>query len=154
MIKEAVKMRGFFRVQIAEDDRIVGDSGVVENQVTNLGIRDFLCRALGSLAGSAYVTHAALGSGAAPASDATTLPSELGEGVRDSVAAATNGSSAVRFTGTFASGDSFVTATRTLSNIGLFNSSATGTLFAGNTYNSSTCATNQNVNYTYDITFN
>jgi hypothetical protein len=35
----------------------------------------------------------------------------------------------------------------------LFNSSSTGTLFAGNTYTSSSCATNQNVNATYDITF-
>jgi hypothetical protein len=40
-----------------------------------------------------------------------------------------------------------------ISNIGLFNSSSTGTLFAGNTYASSSCASNQAVNITYDITF-
>ena len=42
-----------------------------------------------------------------------------------------------------------------LKNIGLFNTSAatTGTVFAGNTYATSTCATNQNVNITYDIDF-
>jgi hypothetical protein len=42
-------------------------------------------------------------------------------------------------------------------NVGLFNVSgpttASGTLFAGNTYTSSSCATNQNVNATYDIIF-
>lgn len=151
--KGAVGISGFVRLQIEEDGCIVGDSGWRRNQITNDGVRYFLAALLGGTTGSIQVSHAALGSGAAPASDATTLPSELAEGVRDAVAAQTNGSTAVRFTGTFASGDSFVTATRTLSNIGLFGTSSGGTCFAGNTYDSSTCATNQNVNYTYDITF-
>jgi hypothetical protein len=64
-----------------------------------------------------------------------------------------SGSTALRCTGTFASSDSFVTAVESISNIGLFRSSTGGTIFAGNTYDSSSCATNQNVNYTYDITF-
>lgn len=150
---EGLRIRGFSRVQITEEDRVVGDSGWGDNQITNLGVLNFLAMLLGGTTGSIQVSHAALGSGAAPASDATALPSELGEDVRDAVTAASNGSTSVRFTGTFASGDNFVTATRTLSNIGLFGTSTGGTIFAGNTYASSTCATNQNVNYTYDITF-
>lgn len=151
--KEGIRLQGALRIHLLEDGRLVGDSGWRKNQITNEGVRYFLAALLGGTTGSIQVTHAALGSGAAPASDATALPSELAEGVRDQVSATTNGSTAVRFTGTFASGDSFVTATRTLSNIGLFGTSTGGTLFAGNTYGSSTCATNQNLNYTYDITF-
>lgn len=153
MGNDGMKIKGFFRLQITEDDEIVGDSGWTENQITNEGIRDFLARLLAGIASSKQVSHAALGTGGAPASDATTLPGELAEGVRDALSAETSGSTAIRFTGTFASADNFVTATRDISNIGLFDSSTGGTLFAGNTYASSSCATNQAVNYTYDITF-
>jgi hypothetical protein len=61
----------------------------------------------------------------------------------------------VQFTATFASSDSFMSATANISNIGLFQQSnvTTGTLFAGNTYASSSCATNQNVNATYTVSF-
>lgn len=151
---EGIKIRGFFRVQIDEDGKIVGDSGWKENLVTNLGFNQYLVSALGSIAGSKYVSHVALGTGGAPAAADTALAGELAENVRSAVTAATSSASkTVRFTATFASANSFATATRNISNIGLFNSSSTGTLFAGNTYTSSAVATNQNVNATYDIIF-
>ena len=150
---EPIKLRGFFRVALEENDEIVGDSGWQSNVVTNEGMRNYLARLLGALAGSSQISHVALGTGAAPATDATALPGELAENVRKAVTAATNGSSAVQFTATFASADSFVTATRNISNIGLFAVSTLGTIFAGNTYASSSCATNQNVNVTYQIQF-
>jgi hypothetical protein len=157
MEESILKIAGFSRVRITEDTpdgpKIVGDSGWGKNQITNLGVRNYLAYSLGSIAASSYVSYAALGSGSEPGAAATTLDLELAENVRDQVTAASNGSTSVRFTGTFASGDNFVTATRNISNIGLFRSSTGGTLFAGNTYTGSSCATNQNVNYTYDITF-
>jgi hypothetical protein len=149
--KEPIKLRGFYRVNITDDEQVVGDSGWFENQITNEGVRDYLARLLGALAGSKQVSHAALGTGGAPASNATTLTGEVE--VRAAVTAATSGSTAVQFTATFSSANSFVTDTRNISNIGLFNTSAGGTLFAGNTYASSSVATNQNVNVTYTITF-
>jgi hypothetical protein len=152
-VSDGIKIRGFFRLQLEEDGKIVGDSGWRENAVTNEGKRSYLARLLGAIAGSSQIGYAALGTGTAPGATATSLDGELGEGVRDAIAAATSGSTAVAFTGTFASGDSFVTATRNLSNIGLFATNAGGTLFAGNTFASSSCGTNQNVNYTYTITF-
>lgn len=153
-VKQGVGVRGFFHVQIMEDDKIVGDSGWLKNQVTNLGFNQYLVSALGSIAGSKYVSHVALGTGTVPGAAATTLDGELGEAVRKAVTAATSsGSKTVRFTATFASADSFVTATRNISNIGLFNSNAAGTLFSGNTFASSSVATNQAVNATYDIVF-
>jgi hypothetical protein len=40
---DGVKVRGFFRVQITEDGKgVIGDSGWKENQITNLGLRDFI----------------------------------------------------------------------------------------------------------------
>ena len=155
--QEALKIRGFAHVQLVEDDVVVGDSGVVTNAIVNEGFRDYLARLLGGIANSKQVSHAALGTGAAPSGADTTLAGECDHaaGSRDAVTAATNGSTAVRFTGTFASADGHNTASINISNIGLFQQSNTGaaTIFAGAAYASSSWATNQSVNYTYDITF-
>lgn len=155
--KDSVKLRGFFRLQIEDPDgSIVGDSGWRRNTVTNDGKLQYIVRALASSAGSKYLSYAALGEGAAPGAADTSLPSEVvgtqGSQIRDAMTMESSGSTALRCTGTFASGDSFVTATEDIANIGLFQSSTGGTIFAGNTYDSSSCASNQNVNYTYDIT--
>lgn len=158
-VHEGLKIQGFSRLQITDKDgKIVGDSGRVgPNQITNNGVRDFLARSIGSIAGSLYIGYAGLGEGSEPGAAATSLESEVSgtnnNVQRDAVAAVTSGSTGVRFTGTFDSAASFVTQQESISNIGLFNSQSAGTIFAGNTYASSTIDTNQNANYTYDITF-
>ena len=156
--KDGVSLRGFFRLQIeGPDGEIVGDSGWNENTVTNDGKREYLVYTLGSLVGSKYLSYAALGEGSQPGAADTSLESEIsgtgGSTIRDAMTRQSNGSTALRCLGTFASTDSFVTTNENISNIGLFRSSSAGTIFAGNTYASSTVGTNQNVNYTYDITF-
>lgn len=149
---DGIKVRGFYRVQIDEDGEVVGDSGWQENVVTNLGFNQYLVSTLGAIAGSKQVGYSALGTGGLPGTGDTTLSGEVVE--RAAVAAATSSDSkTVRFTATFASSDSFVTNTQNISNIGLFASSSGGTLFAGNTYASSSIATNQNANVTYDVVF-
>jgi hypothetical protein len=151
-MKDGLKIKGMFRLQLTEDGKVVGDSGWKQNQITNDGFNDYLCKALGAVSGSKQVSHLALGTGAVPAASDTSLSGEVQK--RQAVTAATSSSSkTIRFTGTFSSANSFVTATQNVSNIGLFNSSSTGTLFAGNTFASSAVATNQNVNATYDIIF-
>lgn len=151
-MSDTLTIKGMFRVTITEDGELVGDSGWQENQVTNLGFNQYLVSTLGAIAGSKQVSHAALGTGGVPAAAATTLAGEVEK--RKSVTAATSSSSkTVRFTATFGSSDSFVTKTENISNIGLFNTSSGGTLFAGNTYASSSVATNQQVNATYDVIF-
>ena len=155
---DGVQMRGFYRLQIEDGPTgdIVGDSGWCQNTVTNDGKLCYIVRAMASSAGSQFPGFAALGEGTAPGAADTALESEVvgggGAQVRNAVAAESSGSTALRFTGTFASGDSFVTATESIANIGLYQLSTAGTLFAGNTFASSSCAINQNVNYTYDIT--
>ena len=154
---DGMKVRGFFRVQLTEDGKgVIGDSGWKKNQVTNDGIRQYIVGWLVSGTGKS-VTHMALGTGGAPASNAAVLSGEL---FHKSTNATTNSRAAVstsvvasgtaQFTAAFASANSFVTASAAISNIGLFETYLTsltnaGTLFAGNTYASSTCATNQSV---------
>jgi hypothetical protein len=156
-VKDGIRVRGFFRVQITEPNpgenpEIVGDSGWVENTVTNLGFNQYIVSSLGSIAGSKYITHAGVGTGTAPGAAATTLEGETDK--RTTVTAATTtGSKTLNMVMTFGSSDSFVTASRDIQNIGLFNTSAGGTVFAGNTYATSSCNTNQDVNATYQIIF-
>ena len=155
-VGDPIGIKGMFRVQIEnpETGEIVGDSGYHSNLITNDGFNLFLCALLGKTTGSIQITHMALGTGGAPVATDDVLSGE--QSVRQAVTAATSSTSkTIHFTGTFSSSNSFVTATKNLSNIGLFGTSSAGggTLFAGNTYASSSCATNQNVNCTYDITF-
>lgn len=158
--QERIPLHGFFRVNIVNPgkdggpDEIVGDSGWVQNQVTNEGFRCFMARLLGGIAGSSQITHAALGTGGAPAASDTTLAGE--QSVRAAITAATSSNSkAVIFTATFDSSASFVTATKNISNIGLgaTSTASAATIFCGAAYTSSACAVNQNVNITYQINF-
>jgi len=155
--QENTKVRGMFRLQITEGDEIVGDSGWRENAITNAGFSRYLSYVFAGSTGSAQISHAALGTGGAPGAGDTTLAGEVthAAGSRDAVTKATSSDSkAVRYTGTFAS-DTHNTTTVNIANIGLFQQSNTNsaTIFAGATYNSSSWATNQAVNYTYDISF-
>jgi hypothetical protein len=100
-------------------------------------------------------TVVALGAGGAPAATDTTLSGEIMASTqRVAVTYAHNGSTAAQFTATFASPNSFLTATSNISNIGLLSTTTTSdTLFAANTYASSSCATNQNCQITYQVAF-
>ena len=155
---DGMKIQGFFRVQLTEDGKgVIGDSGWKKNMVTNLGINQYLVQWLCSGAAGKYVSYMALGTGGAPASSDTSLSGELTHSTsgRAAVSSSIVASGTAQFTGAFASANSFVTTTVNISNIGLFNTSTTavGTLFAGNTFASSSCATNQSVNATYQIRF-
>ncbi len=159
--RDAVKVRGFFRLQIVEDDpltgkpRIVSKTGWRKNTVVNLGFDQFLCQTLGGMAGSKTVSHAAIGTGTAPGAAATTLDGEITDaaGMRCAVTPTTIASKTVQFAFTLAS--NVITAVKTIQNVGLFNTSTTsvGTIFAGNTYATSQLQTNQAVNGSYQIRF-
>ena len=164
---DGIKVRGFFRLKIVEDrgksGKLLKKPKVVNknwkdwnsNTIVDGGFQQFLQFALIASAGSKTVNYAAIGTGTAPASGATTLPGELTDAAtcRCLVSTGTSGSKTVSFTFTLASG--IITAQRTISNVGLCNGSTTnaGTLFAGSTYTASTLALNQAVNGTYQISF-
>ena len=156
---DKVALRGFYRVQIVDGNGAVqGDSGWNENQITNLGAQNYIVQWLiGNTASGSSVTYAALGTGGVPAASDTALSGELTHSTSGRAAVSTSivASRTAQFTGAFNSAASFVTISANISNIGLFATSTTniGTLFAGNTYASSAVATNQSVNFTYQIRF-
>ncbi len=152
--REGVKVHGSFHLQIVDPEtgEIAGDSGWHKNQVVNLGFLDYLCKSIGSSSGSKYITHAGLGTGTEPAAAGTSLQGEVG--TREATTFSTSSDSKkARFTATFSAGWHTSASAHDISNIGLFNTSSGGTLFCGNTYASSSCASNQAVNITYDIDF-
>src|SRR5512146_2085040 len=157
---EAIKARGFFRIAITapgDEFTVVGDSGWLPNQITAHGYLTWL-RLLAGSASTSVISAANVGTGGVPATDATTLSGEL-VGTNAAVQRATlqyssnANSKALSFLGTLNSTASFCTVQTNISNVGLFFNTTGGTLFAGNTYTSSTCGTNQNVNITYTISF-
>ena len=159
--KDGMKVAGFFRLQVTEDrdgkEVVVGDTGFVKNNVTNDGIRDYLVDAIIGNSPLGAVSHMALGTGAEPATNATSLAGEITHATdsRKAVTTSIVSSNTAQFTAAFNSSDSFVTAAANISNIGLFNTLTTqgGTILAGQAYASSSLATNQNVNATYQIRF-
>jgi hypothetical protein len=118
--------------------------------VTNQGILQYLANSLAGLGGLS-ISHAALGTGNAPAATDTTLAGEVQQ--RAAVIQSILNSKTVQFVAQFMSSNSFVTATQNIHNIGLFNAATLGVLFAGNTFASSACYTNMDVNVTYQIRF-
>lgn len=151
-MEQGILAKGFYRVRIAENGEFVGDSGWHENLITNEGFRDYLVRSLGALAGSKQVSHIALGTGGVPAATDTTLSGEVVK--RAAVTASSSATSkSVQFVATFDSAQSFVTNTQNIANIAMVNSSNLGTIFAGNTFASSSVATNQSVYVTYNVNF-
>jgi hypothetical protein len=152
-------VKGFYRLNVVEEkdgkSAVVGDSGWVENTITNVGYESYIVGCVGSIAGSSRPSHLAIGTGTAPATNGTALPGELSDdaGCRFAVTPSAVSSKTARFVGTLASG--VITATRAIANIGLFATSAitAGSVMAGNTYTASTLQTNQSVNCTYEIRF-
>lgn len=154
--KEDVKVKGFFRLHIVEDGQVVGDSGWHENTVVNLGFSHYLTDLLGQGANSKQISRMMLGTGGAPAATDTTLAGELNTATytRTTVSFTNTSSKTARFTATFASSSSHITASVALSNIGIINATTSGgTIMAGNTYTSSAWNTNQDINATYEIRF-
>lgn len=150
-----VKVKGFFRINIEDNGKIIGDSGWVPNLVTNVGFQLYLADNIGKSSGSKQIGYVALGTGGAPIATDVVLAGEIMASTqRKAVTYANVSSKTSQFTATFASSDSFITAASNISNIGLFATTSTNdTLFAGNTYTSSSLNTNQNVNITYQIRF-
>lgn len=152
---DKIKARGFFRLNVVNPDgSIAADTGWKRNQIVNNGYQDFLMYLLAGSAGSLRASHAALGTGTVPGSAATTLPGELTESAgRMALTTGTSGSKTVNYTFTLNSG--VIANASTIQNVGLFSGSTQGggTMFAGNTYATSSLATNQAVNGTYAIAF-
>ena len=154
-LKNSVSVKGFFRLNIEENGKIVGDSGWLQNIITNDGFKLYLCDNIGKSSGSKQIGYVALGTGGAPSASDTTLAGEIMASTQRKAVTYSNVSSkTAQFAATFASSDNFITAAANISNIGLFATTNTNdTLFAGNTFTSSSLNTNQNINVSYQVRF-
>lgn len=156
-VQNSLTAKGFFTLEIVNPDgTIAGRAERVPNVVTRHGF-NHICLLTGTSLSGTQFSHGNVGEGAAPATNATSLPSEV-SGTNNAVqrqglTAATQDSVTLRFTFTMSSANSFVTATENISNVGLFNHSSGSSCVAGAAYTSSSCASNQNVNVTYDLVF-
>ena len=155
-MKDGLTVKGFYRLNIINPDgSVASDTGYRPNQIVNNGYQNFLMYLLAGSAGSLRPSHAAIGTGTAPGSAATTLPGEATEALaRASLTTGTSGSKTVSYTFTINSGV-ITGGASTIQNVGLFSGSTTGggTLMAGASYTTSSLATNQAVNGTYQIIF-
>ena len=149
--QEALKVKGFFRLQIAnkDDGKIVGDTGWKQNTVVNLGFQDYICSSIGAVAGSKQVSNMAIGTGTAPGVTGTSLEGETGNRVTTTNSVIS--SKTLQCTAQFAGTD--MGSTCTIQNVALANTSAGGTILCGTTYATSQWASNQNVNSTYQLRF-
>lgn len=146
---DKLAVKGFFRVQVLDKKtrNIVGDSGWLENQITNYGLESCIVAApIG--AGSVQAAGLMLGSGTNPASSATAL-----DGSNTDYYAAFGQSSVVasltaRMTRSF---DGTLGAA-TFANIGVF-AASDGSLIAGKTFASSALTTDQDINCTYELRY-
>ena len=155
-LRSRTRPRGFFRVNVLENGQIIGDSGWLENQITDLGYSHYLTDLLGQGANSKQISRMMLGTGTAPNATHNTLNGELNTATytRTTVSFTNTQSKTARFTATFASSSSHITAAVTLQNIGIINNTkSAGTMMAGNTYATSQWNTNQDLQATYEIRF-
>lgn len=153
---DAIAVKGFFRLKILENGKVVGDSGWKKNTVVNLGFSHYLTDLLGQGANSKQISRMMLGTGTAPAATDTTLNGELNTATytRTTVSFTNTSSKTARFTATWASSSSHILAAATLQNLGIINATTSGgTLMAGQTYTTSQWNTNQDINATYEIRF-
>jgi len=152
----SVGLHGFYHLQIVDEEtgKIVGDSGRKHNLITSGGLTNYMTYVFAASAGSSVIGMAALGSGSLVASNATILPGSFDTSLHVTVSktfitrAASSDGDTARYLATWVSG----TSTAQISNVGLY--ATTGVqIFCGGTYASSSIASNQAVNLTYDVVF-
>lgn len=160
---EKLTIRGFYRVAIYDygphgepQYRLASDSGLCgPNQITNIGMLNYLAYVLAASAGSQLVSYANVGTGTTPASNTGALPGEVVQvsNQRCAVTASVNGSTQVQFVASWASGFQTVTTPIVLQNAGLFAASHTSnaSLMCGKTYATQTWASNQSCALTYQL---
>ena len=158
-----IGLGGRFRVAIINPDgTVAGDSGWKKNVLTNVGVNDaILGRFMGLTASTQKIGYFALGKGQASITVSTTsMDSQCAGGTMVAVTTATSGRTAssdgatARYTATFTS-NAFAAST-TVGQAGLHftTSGASSTaLLCAATFASSTVATNQAINCSYDVVF-
>lgn len=146
-----VKIRGFIRGQLVnpKTGRIEGDTGWIENKLTNAGLT-VLADLVGGGANSYTVGYACVGT----QTDAFNMTQTAIIGSTHSfkaVATATSGTCTQTFTVDF--GSASLSASCNVGAIGLFKTNSGGSMVAGQVFATSAWNTNQDFNVTYQLRF-
>ena len=160
--QDKLVIRGFMRLAIYDygpngepEHRLVSDSGLIQNQITNIGFLNYIAYVLGQSAGSQLVSYAALGTGTTPASNTGGLPGEVVQfsDQRRPITVSFNGSTQIQWIASWASGYQTATTPIVLQNAGLYALSQTSnqSLMCGKTYATQTWASNQSAALTYQL---
>ena len=149
-----IRVRGVFRLKLGveKDGKqvVVHDSGWNKNTVTNEGLDDYIAGSCGGATGSKVFTHLVLATQTNTVNATQTAMS--GETrVRAALDASTVATGTFRATASWSSDAN--TAAVTIGGLGMYNTSAAGTLGAGNTFATSQWASNQNISATYELRF-
>lgn len=144
-------VRGFLRGQLvdSESGRIVGDTGWIQNKLTNDGLTD-LARLVGAVAGSYVIGWARLGT----QTDAVNMSQTNVIGAVNTFIGlnlTTSGTCTLTATASFSSSD--LSASCEVGCAGLFKTDSASSMFAMQTFATSGWATNQDFNLTYQIRF-
>jgi hypothetical protein len=149
MSKSTTRIRGFIRGQIVDSKtgKVVSDTGIVENKICNYGLQALAAFAAHA-AGSVYPSYAVL----ATQTDAMNITQTALSGTSNSFkafdASGTSGSSA-SYSCSFAGANGAISVAAAA----LHTTNALGGMWAGQTFNASSMATNQNFNLTYTLAF-
>ena len=151
-----IGLHGFYRVAIVnEDGMVAGDTGVLHNLIVSGGLTNYLTYVFASSAGSSQIGMAALGSGnTLIVTNSTIIPGVTATDLYKTVSktfitrAASSDGDTARFLATWVSG----TRTANIGAVGLVATTGVN-FFCGGTYATSSVASNQAVNLTYDVVF-
>jgi hypothetical protein len=155
---DSVKIKGFFHVQLVDkDNKVIGDSGLVKNTITNVGFDECFVACPHGEANSFQISYAELGTGTgAIASTANAVVGTLGDAsdVRFTLSPSIVASKTARLTGQY-------DATNGTGNIAqvvlMSHATATGAnagIVCGGTFASSAMTSaSQSLNLTYDIVY-
>ena len=152
MAKDGITLKGFLRVQLVnkKSGKVEGDSGSIQNVLTDYGFEScFAALPMIGVTDTVQASYLILGSGTAPATDATQLPGSNTDQTISFEGQSVVGSMTHRVTAQFEGSDSSMAQ---LANIGLIVATS-GPCIAGNTFASSAFSTDQQCNATYELQF-
>jgi hypothetical protein len=147
---ENVGVKGFFRLNIVDkkSKKVVGDTGWIQNQITNYGLNSCIVALPLKCANSVQCSGILLGSGTGVASDGTNLQASASSYWAAFAQSTVISSLTARATCSF---DGTLDAT-TLREIGI-KAVSTDTVIAARSFASSAITTDQDVNCTYELRY-
>lgn len=147
---EKISIKGFTRLQIVnkKDRSIHGDTGWMQNQITNYGMESCIVALPLKCANSIQASGILLGSGTGVASDGTNLTASASDYWKTFEQSTVSNSLTARATCSF---DGTLNAT-TLQEIGI-KAVSSDTVIAAKSFASSAITTDQDVNCTYELRY-